>query len=221
MNKAKLTREDIEQELDKIFNLKSNFKMSTGRKGAINYEIELRAQLNPTKPKSEIEKEVNSEIWEEGTYNIDDSGCNYIGLWDNTKRNGIYLVRRNGLVYLENWVNKYRYEYQIISEEIANLLKNKETIQKGLKLVKGKRVLEIIQNILDSGFTKTGEDVDELHFQKQITDKTWFELTLYINNALVILESWMQGDKGSNYETVFEGYITDQDFLNQILNNGK
>lgn len=96
--------------------------MKTGRGGAIQNYICTQATLHPEKDLEEIKKEANSLIWENGVYTIDETGCHYEGLWDYEIENGVYLIRRNNLWYKEAWKDGYRYNYQIISEEVAQEL---------------------------------------------------------------------------------------------------
>ena len=136
---VKKALEDIKKALEEARKTKADSKkrevmMLTGRQGAMwkeqlvreaSKKIELGRKLTPAE-QEEIKQQVHSQRWEEGVYrtNPDTGILEYKGLWDNTVKDGTYLLKKNGYHYIEWWSNGYRYEHEIISEERFNQIKN-------------------------------------------------------------------------------------------------
>lgn len=122
---------DMEKFLEENWGGKEPRKMTihTGREGAILATIgqiigfkEYAGETVTPEERAEIEKEVRSQHWEPGMYDISD-GVEYIGLCDDKMKDGYFVVKREGKYYMEDWKNGFRRRFNIISEEKFNQLK--------------------------------------------------------------------------------------------------
>ena len=125
-------KEEIRQRLEKEFNERTNLMtVITGSGGAKimhecilikSKEDELGRKLNK-KELSEIENQLNNEIFEPGEYLTNDMGMKYNGLFIEDHDDGTFLARVGELWYIEKWKNGKRVDFKIIPEEEVEKIK--------------------------------------------------------------------------------------------------
>ncbi len=102
----------------------------TGRGGAINFhaqgEIYMKEKfggetLTEEEKKAIHEQIENSQIWEDGIYQIDENGCKYLGLEDMDAPEGTIVIKDGrGVWRIEEWKNHWRTNYRVLTEEEAH-----------------------------------------------------------------------------------------------------
>lgn len=99
-------------------------KLWTGIEGAKNHERTLREYVHTLaggvlteEVKEEIRLKVEAIDWQPGMYKLSESGCEYVGLHDDSITDGVKLVQRNTDHFLEEWKGGWRTNYEKITAE--------------------------------------------------------------------------------------------------------
>ncbi len=101
-------------------------KFSTGRAGAIMFELEVFKEAFPDATEEEITAHsdfLHAQIKRPGAYTISERGVDYEGLFDKYQPDGTVAIKENGYFWLEDWKGGVCLRWAELSEEEFNDLK--------------------------------------------------------------------------------------------------